>query len=211
MNIPLKTTLEQPDYAWMILAGGQGRRMGFQDKGWLEYQGETLIEALIGQLSAQTPSLPIVINANQTIPRYQRFGFEVVKDLQTDFQGPLSGVLSVMQSARVQPKIAWLTWPVDAPFSVDGYFEKMTACASSEKKEVAVAKQVGLNKDQLQYTHLMIKPHLEPSLKAYLNEGGRSIKGWLTTLDLESIQSIAFKEGALSQWINLNQPEDFLI
>lgn len=203
----------QPDFAWIILAGGQGRRMGLQDKGWLDYQGQALITALTEQLSALNPQIPIIINANQNLEAYQALGYPVITDAKQDFQGALSGILNVMQTATIQPKQAWLTWPVDAPFRVENYLQKMTSAGISEGIDLAVAKRLTTSSENiemhLQYTHLLIKPSLQLCLQSYLQQGRRSIKGWIATLDAESVQAIAFSETDSAQWINLNQPEDF--
>ncbi len=204
---------QQPDFAWIILAGGQGRRMGLQDKGWLDYQGQTLIVALTEQLSALNPDIPIIINANQNLEAYQALGYTVITDAKQDFQGALSGILNVMQTASIQPKKAWLTWPVDAPFRVEDYLQKMTTSTVFEVTDLAVAKRLTTLTENiemhLQYTHLLIKPSLQSSLQRYLQQGRRSIKGWIASLDAESVQAIAFSDTDSAQWINLNQPEDF--
>ncbi len=203
----------QPDFAWIILAGGQGRRMGLQDKGWLDYQGQTLITALTEQLSALNPDIPIIINANQNIEAYEGLGYPVITDAKQDFQGPLSGILNVMQTSTIQPKQAWLTWPVDAPFRVENYVQKMTESILLEKTDLAVAKRLTTSSEKiemhLQYTHLAMKPSVQSSLKSYLQQGRRSIKGWVASLDIESVQAIAFYDTDSDQWINLNRPEDF--
>jgi molybdopterin-guanine dinucleotide biosynthesis protein A len=204
---------QQPDFAWIILAGGQGRRMGLQDKGWLDYQGQTLITALTEQLSALNRDIPIIINANQNIEAYKGLGYPVITDAKQDFQGPLSGILNVMKMSSIQPKQAWLTWPVDAPFRVEDYLQKIMISAPLEVTDLAVAKRLTTSAENiemhLQYTHLLIKPSLQSSLQSYLQQGRRSIKGWIASLDAESVQTIAFNETDSAQWINLNQPEDF--
>ncbi len=218
MNQAMKPVMQpvitqQPDFAWIILAGGQGRRMGLQDKGWLAYQGQVLIRSLTEQLSALNPNIPIIINANQNIEAYQVLGYPVISDAKQDFQGPLSGILNVMQTSNVQPQQAWLTWPVDAPFTVESYLQKMTAVGISQEIDLAVAKRLTLSSEpiemQLQYTHLLIKPSLQPSLLNYLQQGRRSIKGWIAKLEAETVATVDFTDTGSAQWINLNQPEDF--
>ena len=212
-----KEATQQPDFAWIILAGGQGRRMGLQDKGWLEYQGQPLITRLVAQLSELGPDIPIIINANQNIEAYQALGYPVISDAQLDFQGALSGLLNVMQTSTIQPHQAWLTWPVDAPFVVSDYLSKMTDTLAHSLTDriidLAVAKRQTTSAElvevQLQYTHLLIKPRLQSSLQRYLKAGRRSMKGWIATLPADQVVSVTFNETASSQWINLNQPEDF--
>ena len=53
----------------MILAGGQGRRMGGQDKGLIEFNGKPLVSILIDKLEQQSGER--IINANRNQQRYR--------------------------------------------------------------------------------------------------------------------------------------------
>ena len=59
----------------VILAGGQGKRMGNQDKGLVMLANRPLIAHVISAFSPQVDS--ISISANQNISDYQNFGYEV--------------------------------------------------------------------------------------------------------------------------------------
>ena len=54
--------------AAVILAGGQGRRMGGADKGLVEYRGRPLIEWVLEVLTPQVDEL--VISANRNLDTY---------------------------------------------------------------------------------------------------------------------------------------------
>ena len=41
-------SIDREDITAVILAGGQGRRMGGQDKGLIEFDGRLLVKILIG-------------------------------------------------------------------------------------------------------------------------------------------------------------------
>ena len=71
----------------LVLAGGQGRRMGGVDKGLQLLQGRPLIQHVIDRLRPQVDSL--LINANQNLERYAEFGCPVVSDRVGGFAGPL--------------------------------------------------------------------------------------------------------------------------
>jgi len=55
----------------IILAGGEGRRVGGNDKGLLPYKNKRLIEHVIERMSPQVTD--IVISANRNIETYSVF------------------------------------------------------------------------------------------------------------------------------------------
>ena len=46
-------SIDREDITAVILAGGQGRRMGGQDKGLIEFDGKPLVAILVERLSQQ--------------------------------------------------------------------------------------------------------------------------------------------------------------
>ena len=72
----------------IILAGGQGRRMGGVDKGLQLLGGKPMIDHVIARLAPQV--VEIVINANQNLESYAKFGYPVAPDVTGGFAGPLA-------------------------------------------------------------------------------------------------------------------------
>ena len=64
--------------AAVILAGGQGRRMGGADKGLMDYRGRPLVEWVLAALEPQVAE--IVISANRHLERYAAYGRRVLPD-----------------------------------------------------------------------------------------------------------------------------------
>lgn len=96
----------------ILLAGGQGRRMGGADKALLPFAGATLLDQAIARLKPQVERL--ALSANGDPARFARFGLPVLPDKAP--MGPLSGVLSGLRWALTQGGTHLLTAPVDAPF-----------------------------------------------------------------------------------------------
>lgn len=103
-------TSPTPSITGVILAGGQARRMGGEDKGLVLYQQQPLIRFAIDALKPQVDQL--IINANRNIERYQDFSFPVISDSIDGYCGPLAGMLSAMQSVDTD---YILTSPCDCP------------------------------------------------------------------------------------------------
>src|SRR5437660_7712009 len=95
----------------IVLAGGQGRRMGGVDKGLVELDGRPLAAHVIARLAPQVSAL--VINANQNLERYAAFGHPVVPDAVGGFAGPLAGLHAGMTAAT---RSCVVTVPCDSPF-----------------------------------------------------------------------------------------------
>ncbi|PWQ96076.1 molybdenum cofactor guanylyltransferase MobA [Leucothrix pacifica] len=152
-----------------ILAGGQGRRFGGQDKGLVEVSGTPLIELIIEQLRAETAN--IVINANRNKARYQQYGYPVIEDTMADYQGPLAGFASVMTNLNTE---FLLTLPCDAPKIPEQYVSKMMQRQQQTDADIVVAS----DGERLQPVHALIANRLLPSLMAFLARGERKIDRW---------------------------------
>jgi molybdopterin-guanine dinucleotide biosynthesis protein A len=79
----------------LILAGGQGRRMGGQDKGWLQWQGRALIEHVYAVVRPLCDDLIISCNRNQAA--YAALADRLVSDSEPGYQGPLLGIIEAMR------------------------------------------------------------------------------------------------------------------
>ncbi|MBD3895157.1 molybdenum cofactor guanylyltransferase [Halomonas sp. ML-15] len=94
----------------VILAGGQGRRMGGCDKGLSDFLGRPLVAHVRERLDGHVEE--VVINANRNLEDYRALGCRVVCDRETGYQGPLMGIWSGLLAARQ----AWVVFvPCDTP------------------------------------------------------------------------------------------------
>lgn len=80
----------------VILAGGEGRRMNYQNKGLVTLSGKPLVEHVFARLKPQVDK--IYISANDDITCYEALGVPVITDDPCyKGMGPLAGIASVIR------------------------------------------------------------------------------------------------------------------
>ena len=157
----------------LILAGGQGRRMGGVDKGLQRLRGRPMVEWVLERLAPQVAE--VVVNANQNQAEYARFGCRVVSDEIGGFAGPLAG-LHVGLKASVQPFL--VTVPCDSPFLPRDLVTRLHAALAADRAELAVAK----TGDQPHPVFALVRASLAGHLAEFLQAGGRKIDAWYASL-----------------------------
>lgn len=175
----------------LILAGGAGRRMGGQDKGWLSWHGMPLVQHAVACLQDQVAEL--LISANRHLADYAALGFPVLADETPDYRGPLMGLRQGLAAAR-QPWL--LSVPVDAPRLPDDLVPHLWA--QHEVAPLVLARTPGGPQPVVCLCRRDLLPHLE----SYLAAGGRQVQGWYR--DLPHVW-VDFDEDA---FFNCNYPED---
>ena len=118
----------------VILAGGQGRRMGGQDKGLINFENKPLIQSVIEKVLPQVEH--IIINANRNTSTYEAFGYPVISDTMNNFQGPLAGFLAAMIFA---PTKYIICVPCDGPMLPDILVSRLADQLLKKNTEIAVA------------------------------------------------------------------------
>ena len=151
----------------IVLAGGQGRRMGGVDKGLQLLRGRPMIAWVLERLAPQADE--IIINANQNPETYRALGHAVVSDDISGFAGPLAGLHAGLKAAS-HPLV--VTVPCDSPFLPSDLVSRLRS--SLKDNELAVAK----TGDQAHPVFCLLKRSLYEDLDAFLRGGGRKIDAW---------------------------------
>lgn len=175
----------------LILAGGQGRRMGGVDKGLQLLQGRPLIRHVIDRLRPQVANL--LINANQNPERYAEFGCPVVPDRLGGFAGPLAGLDAGLHATEA-PLI--VTVPCDSPFLPHDLVSRLAKARSEIDADVAVARTGAQPHPVFALVCARVRPHLAD----FLARGERKIDYWYASLD---VVEVAFDDEA-DAFININ-------
>ncbi|XP_014680088.1 PREDICTED: molybdenum cofactor guanylyltransferase-like, partial [Priapulus caudatus] len=151
--------INHKDITAVILAGGQGRRMGGEDKGLIEFDGRPIIEILIEKLKRQ--KVEIIINANRNHDIYQSYGLPVVSDELADFQGPLAGFATAINAVKTD---YILTLPCDGPFLADSFVDLFIEAQAREQSPISVA----FDGERLQPVYALIDVNRLDSLNQFL-------------------------------------------
>ena len=179
----------------IVLAGGQGRRMGGVDKGWVELEGRPMIAHVLARLAPQVAD--VLINANQNLERYAGFGLPVVPDAVGGFAGPLAGLHAGMARAT-RPHV--VTVPCDSPFLPLDLVTRLARGLEDGRAELAVAKTF----DPPHPVFSLVRRNVLPHLAAFLETGGRKIDAWYASL---SVVEVNFDDEADS-FRNINTSDE---
>ena len=179
----------------VILAGGQGRRMGGVDKGLRELRGKPLVAWVLERFAPQVDE--VLINANQNLDVYARFGPRVISDEIGGFAGPLAGLQRGLTEAS-HPLVA--TVPCDSPFLPSDLVARLAAAMDTAQAQLAVAR----TGQQPHPVFCVCRRDVAPHLTRFLAGGGRKIDAWYATL---AVVEVAFDDEP-DAFSNINTPEE---
>jgi molybdopterin-guanine dinucleotide biosynthesis protein A len=162
----------------LILAGGQGRRMGGVDKGLQVLRGKPMVAWVLERLAPQVDEL--IVNANQNGAEYARFGHRVVPDRIGGFAGPLAGLQAGLEAAA-HPLV--VTVPCDSPFLPLDLVARLRDAMDRTGAALAVAKTGA----QPHPVFSLVRKSALSGLTAFLERGGRKIDAWYAALDVVEV------------------------
>ncbi len=159
----------------IILAGGQGTRMGRRDKARLRLRSSTLLAQLCASLRPQAAEI-IVVRRRPRAALGLPAGLRLAWDRQRD-QGPVAGLEAGLRRARH----AWcLCLPVDSLQPPASLLRQL----SNQQGHGAY----GQDGETPCYLHALLPRRLHFRLHEFLNHGGRSAANACARLDLEAIE-----------------------
>lgn len=167
------------DITGLVLAGGQGARMGGLDKGLQAFKGKTLAQHALARLRPQVGSL--MLSANRHLADYAAFGVPVWTDAKSesedDFAGPLAGMLAGLAHCT-STYLACV--PCDAPLFPSDLVARLGAALLADQADMAVAASIDASGSlRSQPVFCLLRSDLQASLAQYLQQGGRKVAVWL--------------------------------
>jgi len=182
------------DVTAALLAGGEGARVGGQDKGLLPLAGEHLVARVSSAMRAQAGTLLICANRHEQV--YAAFG-AVVGDALPGYRGPLAGIAAALATCTTP----WLlTVPVDCPGPPVELGSRLLASAITSGTSLAVAH----DGERAQPLFALYRRELAESCSDALV---RDLPVWRWQRDAGA--AIADFSDCAASFVNLNTPEEF--
>lgn len=175
----------------VVLAGGQGSRMGGKDKGLVLLNDRELFRYVLETLRPQVSQL--AISANRHIALYQQAGVPVISDSLSDYPGPLAGMLAVMEAIESE-------WFLFSPCDTPNIPSNLASCLWDGLGDPAVL-AVWANDGQRDHPGIALVHHsVKVALRAYLSAGERRVMQFLLSI---GGRAVVF-EKALTHFANIN-------
>ena len=185
----------RPPITGVILAGGEGRRMGGLDKGLQDLDGRPLVYWVLSRLAPQVDG--VLISANRNHGRYARLGCPVVSDSIPGFAGPLAGLQAALLSATT-PLVA--SAPCDSPYLPADLVSRLHGALEAAAADLAVARAAGRE----HRAFCLVRRETLPGLESFLAAGGRKLGLWHATLKTVFVDF----DDQVGAFGNLNSIED---
>jgi molybdopterin-guanine dinucleotide biosynthesis protein A len=179
----------------LVLAGGQGSRMGGVDKGLAPFRGRPMVAHVIARLAPQVDE--VLVNANRNIEAYAAFGHRVIADEIPGFAGPLAGFERGLAHARGE---LVATVPCDSPFLPADLVARLRAELEAAGADLAVARTGA----QAHPVFCLMRRGVHASLAQFLASGQRKIDKWYAAL---AVVEVAFDDEA-DAFANINTRDE---
>lgn len=186
----------------VILAGGQGRRMGGGDKPMQNLAGQSLLARVIARLAPQCGGL--VLNANGDPARFANLALPVVADAVAGFPGPLAGILAGLDwIAENRPDARFmLSAAADSPFLPRDLVDRLSEAAAVRNTPLAVAASGGQRHHVIALWSLALR---QPLREAVVNKGCRAVGRWMARFPVATAE---WPVAPRDPFFNVNTPED---
>ena len=178
----------------VILAGGQGQRIGGAKSGRL-LGGRTLLDRAIEIARRWSPRPALCLRSRDQIAACP---IEVIVD-DPDLEGPLGGLAAALRFAREQKLERLLTLPCDAPFLPEDLLARLGSVLDGN--DAAVPSTRG----QLHPACALWTTRALDALPAYAASGRRSLHGFAEHV---GYVEVPWPEGASDPFFNINTEED---
>jgi molybdopterin-guanine dinucleotide biosynthesis protein A len=182
----------------LVLAGGQSSRMG-RDKALILWHGQPMLQRVC-QVAADCCQLVYIFTS-----RPDRYQDQISGDYQWLMESnPGNGPLMALSQALDQIDTEWiLLLACDLPELDRGILQQWSEQLSDLSPDIlAVVPQSG---DRWEPMCGFYRKTVQPTLEAFIQEGGRSFQGWFKQIP---VQSIPVSQSESQMLKNCNTPED---
>jgi molybdopterin-guanine dinucleotide biosynthesis protein A len=182
----------------VVLAGGDGRRMG-GSKPLRRLGATTLVANALGLARGYCPTVAVAVRSSDQLAG--GVDAELLTDLP-GLEGPLGGLAAALDFARRLGAARVLTLPCDAPRLPSDLCARLEAALDGDgPAQVAVAASGG----RLHPTCALWRADSMAALSTYVASGGRSLKGLAGEL---CMAIVAWEAGDADPFANANTPDE---
>ncbi|MBX3622559.1 MAG: molybdenum cofactor guanylyltransferase [Rhizobacter sp.] len=192
--------IDRQQVTGLVLAGGQGSRLGGLDKGLQRFQGQPLALRALQRLAPQVG--PLMLSANRHLDTYRHMGATVWPDPPEleGYQGPLAGVMAGLMHVETPYLVAV---PCDCPHFPADLVQALATTLRAQHADIAVAATRTGGQLRLEPAFCLMRAEVKDNLRAYLLSGERRIQRW--TAGLRRAEAV-FDDPAV--FFNINTPDD---
>lgn len=186
----------------VILAGGEGRRLGGIDKARLPVHGQPLIRHVINAINPQADH--VAISCHDAPERFEEFGLPVIQDEFSERLGPIGGILSAMDwVAEQHPDMEYiLTVPTDTPFLPADLVRRLRYARDMADLNMACA----CSGDQIHPVIALWPVGIRHVLRASLNRAPeRNVRNWARRI---GCAYAIWPNDHADPFFNINTPDD---
>ena len=186
---------------FLLLAGGQSRRMGGGDKNQLNLGGKSVLRHVLDRVDRA--GAPTAINANGDPQRFAAYRLPVIADVIDGYAGPLAGILTGLEwMATCHPKCThMISLATDAPFLPPDLAHRLCARLGRDAS-IVQAQSYGQRHPVFAVWPVALAADLR---QAVCDEGVRKIDHFTQR---HHCGVVAFS-GTPDPFLNINRPEDF--
>jgi molybdenum cofactor guanylyltransferase len=191
----ITSVVDRSQITGLVLAGGQGSRLGGVDKGLQLYQGQALALNALQRLTPQVGR--VMLSANRHLEDYTHWGVPVWPDPADlpGYQGPLAGFLAGLLHADTPYLV---TVPCDCPHFPIDLVARLAAAMRDDIDLVTANTPAGPEP-----AFCLMRRSVEGNLRRYLQSGERKVGRWTGQLRRAEVH---FDDPAA--FFNVNTPGD---
>jgi len=195
-----KSSEQSVAVAGLLLAGGEGRRMGGVDKGLVPWLGVPMAHRIYAELARVVT--PVLVSANRNLEQYRTLAPGLVFGDGEDFrgQGPLAGLYRGLTEAGRLGLQAVLVCPCDTPDMTADVFSRLLEAWREDPEHPLVAECEG----RVHPLHGIYPVACAPLLEQQLRLGNRRVMAFARMAGVRRLVC----DQAAGAFRNRNYPED---
>ncbi|MDP2141089.1 MAG: molybdenum cofactor guanylyltransferase MobA [Gammaproteobacteria bacterium] len=185
----------------VILAGGQGSRLNYEDKPLLDLGGKPIIEYIIENAKVQVAEL--LLNVNRHTEKYAQFRIPIIGDCVEGYVGPLAGVLSAMKWCKAHGHDRGIVacFPGDVPWFPQDIVQRVATKMLANDSETGWLRTDGQYQPLFSLWSMKLHDELETALRQHVYSPMEFILSTRHVL-------LEIDGSSTEHFLNINSPHD---